>query len=173
MALAIVLLGFSALVYGLLTHALYERIDRALLSQLQELEEKSDLDLAYWIKEAKEHQDISCVVYDAEGNVYQRTEELPASGVPPLPSAPGDRRFVDMTLPIIGHQRTVTGHLRLGGKELTVVLMDGMEEVDHELRQVLAVLATAIPVSLVMAGGPWLLPGPEGLGPDAAIAPPD
>ena len=45
-ALTVVLLGFSGLVYGLLTHALYERIDRSLLSQFQELEQKSNPDLA-------------------------------------------------------------------------------------------------------------------------------
>jgi heavy metal sensor kinase len=154
LALAIVLLGFSALVYGLLTHALYERIDHALASQMQELEEKSNPDLAYWIGELKEHQDISCVVYDAEGKVYRRTEELPVAGVPPAPiSAPPARRFGDQTLPIIGHQRTLASHLRLDGKDLTVFLMDPMEEVDHELHQLLAVLALAIPLALVLAGG--------------------
>src|SRR5713226_8377887 len=91
LALAIVLLGFSMLVYGLLRHALYERIDRSLQSQLQELEQKSNPDLPYWIKEAKEHQNISCVIYDSGGKVFERTTELPATSIPSVqPSTTGD-----------------------------------------------------------------------------------
>src|SRR5260370_26922864 len=102
LALAIVLLGFTALVYGLMRHALYERIDRSLLTELQELEQKPNQDLAYWIHEAKEHQNISCVVYDAAGKVSVRTEELPEASVPPLPvTAAGTHHFLIATPPII------------------------------------------------------------------------
>ena len=38
LALSVVLIGFSALVYGLLAEALYERVDRSLLAELSELE---------------------------------------------------------------------------------------------------------------------------------------
>jgi heavy metal sensor kinase len=154
LALAIVLLGFGALVYGLLTHALYEGIDRSLLSVWQELEQPTNPDLAYWIREAKEHHNIFCVVYDAEGRVYERTEELPAAGIPPLSLVPsGEHRFHDAVVPILGHQRLFSGHSQRAGKQLTFLLMAGLEEVDHERSQLLAVLTLAVPAALVMAGG--------------------
>ena len=93
LALAVVLLGFTALVYGLMRHALYERLDQSLFTEFQELEQRPNQDLSYWIKEAKEHQNISCVVYDSAGKVSVRTEELPEAGVPPVPvTAEPERR---------------------------------------------------------------------------------
>src|SRR5712691_7112489 len=85
-ALAVVLLGFGGLVYGLMRHALYERVDRSLLTAWQELEQKPNQDLVYWIKEAKEHQNLSCIVYDAAGNVVARTEEMPATSISAAPA---------------------------------------------------------------------------------------
>ena len=55
LTLAVVLLGFGTLVYELLEHALYQKVDRSLLAELEELDHKPDLNLPYWIKEAKEH----------------------------------------------------------------------------------------------------------------------
>src|SRR5438105_11909462 len=81
LGLAVVLLGFSALVYAMLSHALYERVDHSLLSVFQELESKTNPDVPYWIKEAKEHHNLVCVVYDSQGNVYERTEELPSQSM--------------------------------------------------------------------------------------------
>jgi heavy metal sensor kinase len=154
LALAVVLLGFTALVYGLMRHALYERIDRSLLTELQEFEQKPTQDLAYWIHEAKEHQNISCVVYDSTGNVYERTEELPEAGVPHAPATAADeRRFYNSTLPIIEHQRLLAARVNAGGKEFTILLMAGLDEVDRELSELLTVLAIAVPASLVAAGG--------------------
>ena len=81
LALAVVLLGFTALVYGLMRHALYERVDRSLLTEFQELERRPNQDLSYRLKEAKEHQNISGVVYDSTGNVFLRTEEMPVDKI--------------------------------------------------------------------------------------------
>src|SRR5262249_5753068 len=92
LALAVVLLGFTGLVYGLMRHALYDRLDRSLLAELQELEHRPNQDLAHWLKEAKEHQNLFGVVYDATGSLYLRTEELPEGAVPPVPvTAAGER----------------------------------------------------------------------------------
>src|SRR5260370_24315385 len=127
LALAIVLLGFTALVYGLMRHALYERIDRSLLTELQELEQKPNQDLAYWIHEAKEHQNISCVVYDTSGKVYLRTEELPEAGVPPAPvAAPAEHRFHNTTLPNTEHQPLLSTPRNSGGKQVTVIPLTGL-----------------------------------------------
>src|SRR6516164_5355276 len=95
LALAVVLAGFSTLVYGLLVHALYERIDEVLLAQLKLLEHNSQDErmvsdrrgrLAYFIDEFKEHANVFCAVYDSRGEVYVRTEQLEAGSVPPLPT---------------------------------------------------------------------------------------
>jgi heavy metal sensor kinase len=154
MALAVVLLGFTGLVYGLMRHALYERIDRSLLTELHELEHKSNPDLTYWIHEAKEHQNISCVVYDSTGKVSVRTEELAEAAVPPMPdTAAGERQFQSATLPIIQHQRVLATRLTLGGKEFTVLVMAELEQVDRELNELLTVLAMAVPIALIAAGG--------------------
>jgi len=154
LALAAVLLGFSALVYAMLSHALYERVDHSLLSVLQELESKTNPDLPYWIKEAKEHNNMLCVVYDSRGDVYERTEELSSQSVPAKPDLNGlGRSYADMTLPILGHQRTLQTAVNLKGREFTVLLMARLEEVDRERHELLVVLAMAIPASLVGAGG--------------------
>src|SRR5438094_8159584 len=98
LALSVVLIGLSALVYGLLAEALYERVDRSLLAELSELENddrmanQRDERLRHWIYEFKEHENISCVVYDATGKVHERTVELAADSIPPVPPvSPGAR----------------------------------------------------------------------------------
>src|SRR5262245_21598559 len=121
-ALAAVLVGFSALVYAMLVHALYERVDQSLVSVFQELESKPNPDLSYWIKEAKEHQNILCVVYDPQGNVYERTEELPSQSVPANPDANERAQgYADLTLPILGHQRTLLTTINLKGQPFTIL----------------------------------------------------
>lgn len=153
LALAVVLLGFSAVVYAMLRHALYERVDHSLGSVFQELEGKSNPDLHYWIKEAKEHQNMFCVVY-SQGKVEERTEELASVSVPAMPPPNGhERKYADMTLPVLGHQRTLQASINLKGRDLTVLVMAGLEEVDLELHELLVVLAMTIPASLIGAGG--------------------
>jgi heavy metal sensor kinase len=163
LALAIVLLGFGALVYGLLARALHQRIDGTLLSQFQLLEDLQQEPhppadwhgrLAHEIYEFKEHADILCVVYAPDGAVYERTEQLDGRSVPP-PSAvvPHQRRAENVTLPLIGRQRTLTAHLRLGEEDFTVVLLTGLADVDRELGLLLAVLGMAGPAALLAAGG--------------------
>src|SRR5258708_16466508 len=96
LALAVVLVGFGALVYGLLVHVLYEHIDRSLLTELQELEQDQrmatarDERLRHWIYEFKEHENIYCIAYDSQGKVHDRTAELPVDTIPsmPLPTPP-------------------------------------------------------------------------------------
>src|SRR5713101_2030273 len=118
LALAVVLIGFSALVYGLLAEALYEGVDRSLLSELSELEtddrmaSQRDERLRHWIYELKEHENISCVVYDSTGQVHERTVELAAKAVPPVPlTTVGERVHANATLPIIRRQRTLASRL--------------------------------------------------------------
>lgn len=160
LALSVVLIGFSALVYGLLAEALYERVDRSLLAELSELEKddrmasQRDERLRHWIYEFKEHENISCVVYDSTGQVHERTVELAANAVPPVPpGSVGERVHANATLPIIGRQRTLTTRLSLGGREFTIVFLAPLEEVDRELGELLSILAMAGPIAILAAGG--------------------
>lgn len=172
LALAVVLLGFGGLVYALLARALYTSIDRSLVAEFQELEHDArlasnrDARLRYWIDELKEHENISCIVYDADGTVYQRTAELPLDSLPPMPSVSvGHLRLTEATLPVLGHQRVLDSRLHLGNEEFTVSFLMSLQEADHALGQLLMVLATAVPVALVGAGGLGYFLARKGLAP--------
>ncbi len=157
LGLAVVLGGFAALVYGLMARAHYERIDRSLRAEFQELGEDggSARDrLRHWIAEAKEHENFWCVVYDADGKVYEHTDGLPAESVPPVPATVGDGpRAFDVVVPTVGRQRVLAGRLGPGGRPYTVVLMAPLEEVDEELGLLRATLLLAVPAALAAAGG--------------------
>jgi heavy metal sensor kinase len=160
LAVAAVLVGFGALVYGLLRDALYDRLDRSLLTEWEEL--KGDRRLAadrdgrlrYHIHEFDEHHHGFCVVYDETGKVHERTEKLAADSVPPLPPDASDPpRLFDTALPLIGRQRALCGSLRVGGRRFTVLFLSPLEDVDRSLGQLLTALATAGPLALVLGGG--------------------
>jgi heavy metal sensor kinase len=159
LALAVVLLGFSGLVFALLRHALYEQIDRTLLAQQAQLQHDDRLAgqpaerLRYWIDEFMEHNKNYCVVYDGTGRVHVHTPELAADSVPLAPPQSDESRFSTQTLPIIGHQRVLAARLHAGSTELTVVHLAPLTEVDRELQELLVVLSTAVPVALVLSGG--------------------
>ena len=71
LGLALMLLAFAALVYGLLRHALYEQVDQKLLGALGQLQQDEraaaapDERLRYWIYEWREHENFAAIVYDA------------------------------------------------------------------------------------------------------------
>jgi two-component system, OmpR family, heavy metal sensor histidine kinase CusS len=160
LALAAVLLGFGLLVYGLLRHALYEQVDRALLGEYDQFRQddrpgdRPEERLLYRVHEFMEHEHFFCVIYDAQGRVYLKTEELAADSVPPAsPPGPPEPRLRDMVLPGIGHQRALEGRLRLGGESFTVLHLAPLEEVDRELKTLLTALLTAGPLALVLSGG--------------------
>jgi heavy metal sensor kinase len=160
-ALAVLLIGFGTLVYILLARVHYQRIDRSLQVELDELEDKMngqegssrDSRLRHWIYEFKEHENIFCIVYDPSGKVHERTEELAEQSVPAAPAvAPGERRYENRDVPIVGHQRTLSAPLRMGDEDFTVLLMAPLEEVDLELGLLRTALLTAVPVVLLLAG---------------------
>jgi two-component system heavy metal sensor histidine kinase CusS len=160
LALGAVLLGFAALVYALLRHALYERVDQGLRTDFRELAEEQaaagnyDGRLRHWIDELKEHENFCCVVYGPGGEVLARTQELAAASVPPAPAGAADvPRLYDTTVPALGSQRAVDGRLRRGGREVTALILAPLEDVDRELGQLLAVLLLAVPVALALSGG--------------------
>src|SRR5437016_8292820 len=111
LALGVVLVGFGALVYGLLAEALHERTDRSLTKELEDLERNPTQDLTHWIKEAKEHQNISCITYDRDGKVAERTEELPPASLLPAPQLERSREFKTTEVPVIGRQRVMSSRV--------------------------------------------------------------
>jgi heavy metal sensor kinase len=157
LALAVVLLGFSALVYTLLRRALYQQLDAKLLAGLRQLEQDPRLAadragrLRYWIYELHEHDGIFGVAYGPGGEVQARTAELAEDSVPAPPREPaGEPRLHDRAVPILGRQRLLEG--RLAAHDLTVVLMAPLEGVDRELARLRAALALAVPVGLAFSG---------------------
>src|SRR5438105_4061781 len=153
-ALAAVLLAFGGLVYGLMHHALYERVDGSLTTAWQELERNPDQNLAYWIKEAKEHQNLLCIVYGSGGGIVAHTEELATASLPsPLAGNELGSEFFNVSLPIVGHQRALVKRLPARGQAFTILLLAELEPVDHELHELLMVLGMAVPVALAFAGG--------------------
>jgi heavy metal sensor kinase len=157
LALAVVLVGFGALVYALLGHA-HDRIDRALVERVErslaqldqtlqsewqtlgqdpKIATEGDKRLRYLIDEFQEHEKVFCIIYGPEGKVHERTRELPVRSIPPAQlSAPGEPSFSEMSLPVIGRQRVLTAGLRLGGKRFTVLLMASLREIDRERAEV-------------------------------------
>jgi heavy metal sensor kinase len=160
LGLAVMLLAFAALIYGLLRHALYEQIDRKLMVVLGQLEQdertaaEPSERLRYWIYEWREHENFAAIVYDTNGRVWERTQELAADSVPPVPAIVGsERRLKDKDIPILGRQRVLESALRLGDRPSTVVVMASLEEVDQELEEVRTVVLTAVPIVLFLSGG--------------------
>jgi heavy metal sensor kinase len=160
LALAVMLFGFSAAVYALMAHALYHQLDQSLRAEYQQLQQDDRLRddpagrLRYWIDEFKEHEGFCCVVYGPSGQVYLRTPELAADSIPPAPvSLTAEPRFNDVTVPILGRQRSLTGRLELPSQELTVVHLASLQDVDHELGELRDVLVQAVPAAVLLFAG--------------------
>jgi heavy metal sensor kinase len=160
LALAVVLLGFAALVYGLLARALYQQTDRdldagwRLIVQDERLRDDPAGRLRHWVDEFLEHERIFSVVYDADGRVRLKTEELAADSVLPAPQGmTWEPRHHDSTVPAVGRQRVLEARLPLGGQDVTVVLMSSLAEVDRELARLRTALLMAVPVALVVSAG--------------------
>jgi heavy metal sensor kinase len=171
LALAVGLLGFAALVYGLLHRALYQQTDRKLLSGFNELQRDVRLEadpegqMQHWAYELYEHESIFAVVYDPRGGVRLRTSDLAEAAVPPPGEARAGPRLRDEVVPVIGRQRVLEGQIRLGGQEVPIVLMASLAEVDQELGRLLAVLVMAVPAALAGSGGLGYLLARQALAP--------
>jgi heavy metal sensor kinase len=159
LALAVVLACFAALVYGLLRRALFEQTDRLLAAASGQLrgdpriETDTDESLRSWAEEFRDHQNLLCVVYRADGTPDIRTPGLAQESVPASPAFPGSRLVYDQQLPALGRHRVLAERMRLGGREFVVLLLAPLEAVDRELDRVRAVLLAAGPVALLLSAG--------------------
>jgi heavy metal sensor kinase len=171
LALAVLLLGFSALVYALLTRALYQQVDGQLregfrqVGQDRRMAADRDGRLRYWIHELHEHNGIFCVAYGPDGSVHARTEAMAQDSVPPAGTSPAEVRLRDASVPILGRQRILEGRLRLAGQDFDLVLLAPLEQVDRERGRLLAVLALAVPVALLFSGAVGYLLARKALAP--------
>jgi heavy metal sensor kinase len=172
LGLAVMQLALAALVYALLRHALYAQIDRKLFDALGQLEQDPRMPtdsvgrLGYWIDEWKDHLNLFAVAYSADGKVLRRTEQLAADSVPSAPRVTGgERQLQDRTIPVLGRQRVLESNMRMDGQSATLVVMAPLEDVEHELSELLAVLATAVPIVLLGSGGLGYLLARKALGP--------
>jgi heavy metal sensor kinase len=170
--LAVALAGMGGLVYGLMRQTLYQRIDRSLQTELEELQHDSRLAsqpeqrLRHWIYEFKEHENVSCVVYRPDGKIFLRTEELATESVPPAPAGVSAvPKYANVLLPYIGRQRTLTTELQVGDSHYPVVFLAPLSEVDQALGQLLAVLTTATAICVLVGGGLAYLQARKALAP--------
>jgi heavy metal sensor kinase len=170
--LAVALVGMGGLVYGLMRQTLYQRLDRSLQTELEELQHDSRLAsqpeqrLRHWIYEFKEHENVSCVVYRPDGKIFLRTEELATESVPPAPAgATVVPNYANASLPYIGRQRTLTTELQIGDSHYSVTFLAPLSEVDQALGQLLAVLTTATGICLLVGGGLAYLQARKALAP--------
>jgi len=159
LALAVVLAGSAALVYGMLARALYQRLDQSLRTEFLELSSDPLLAgapkerLRYWVTELHDTEGMLCVVYDSRGKVVQRPKGLSARRVPPAPVvALGETRLEDAMVAGVGQQRVLCSRIRVGDAELTIRLMAPVGEVEGLLHQLVVVFCIAGPVALVFAG---------------------
>jgi heavy metal sensor kinase len=159
LAVALVLFVFAALVYGLVSHALYEKTDQDLLAGARLLEQDQRLTsegaprLKYLIEELQDHQNLACIGFSPGGAVLARTQVLASDSIPSCPPASSGRLFRDVTLPIIGRQRELATNVRVGSDDVAVVILASLKEVDHQLGHLVTALSTGIPAALLFAGG--------------------
>jgi heavy metal sensor kinase len=158
LALGVVLACFAVLVFALLRHALFEQTDRMLQASLTLLRQDPrvaadpEARLHYWIEEFREHQNLFCAAYLPDGTLLARTVELAEESVPPLRDTTGQQVY-DEPLPAIGRQRVLAERMRLGDREVVVLLLAPLEAIDRELAEVRSVLLAAGPVALLLSGG--------------------
>jgi two-component system, OmpR family, heavy metal sensor histidine kinase CusS len=160
LGLAVMLLGFAGLIYGLLRHALYEQIDERLLTAVGQLvrdrgvKDQPDERLRHWIYEWQEHENITAVAYADDGTFRERTEQLAVAAIPANPAVTaGEQHFEDRTVPILGRQRILEQSLQIGEQISSIVLMAPLADADHELAELRTVLLMAVPAVLILSGG--------------------
>jgi heavy metal sensor kinase len=171
LAFGVLLAGFAGLVYALAHRAAFGVVDQKLAGCLDQLgrddRPASDPDrLRYLVEEFWEHEQVGCVVFDAAGRPFLRTEELTADAVPEWPGEVGTEvEVATVTRPVIGRQRAMTALLPHSSDGRTVVLLASTAEADHGLGHLRVALLTAIPAVLAAAAvAAYLLAG-RALGP--------
>lgn len=156
-AFAIVLVGFGCLVYELLRKTHYDQVDRGLSSRYREILQDEALTanprrrFNAWVRRFGKHIEISGLVFDEEGRVVARAEQLSSNiqlGSPT--NSVAEPRFDSLTLPRLGHMRRLTVAVPTDHGPYTLMLLAELEHVDEELTLVIQALLITAPITLGM-----------------------
>ena len=157
-ALAVVLTAFAAMIYGVLDREHRERIDRDLRGEFQELTQDphSLTDPGARrekIADAKEDDNISCLIYDDAGAIVAQTPDYPKDDLAPAPVASSAPNLHDAVFPSGGRQRILAARVRAAERDYTVVLSTPLKEVDEAMSHFLTAILLVAPLALATAGG--------------------
>lgn len=157
LALAVLLVGFGALVYSLLARAVVGSVDGKLLECRRQLEREprtaeDPARLKYFVEEFWEHEQVAAAVYDANSQLLMRTDELIKDAIPPAPtSEPGSPHFQSTQLPTLGRQRVITMRLPNASDGRSLVLTASLADADQTMMQLGTVMLTAVPIMLMVS----------------------
>ena len=151
---AIVLVGFAALVYGLAGRAFRQQADRTadtgfrLVATDPRMATNPAERARYWVREFDEHMGVLAAVYGADGFPLAAHPGIAGRGLNGMP--PGRRRETD---PDGQRWRLAVETVRAGNQELHVLLMVPLRHQEADLAALGQAMLLAIPVGLVATAG--------------------
>ncbi|MCI0705244.1 MAG: heavy metal sensor histidine kinase [Planctomycetia bacterium] len=165
LVLAVLLTGFSAVVYWTLRHQLMSRIDLGLTEELAdvryEVERAADtLGLLVWLdRRFARHEGFDFQITRPDGTRFFVNERLADKNLPLSPAVPDHPRFESIELEN-GRWRVVTVQVRGPEGPLTVQVARSLSTFDHESDELLwaFLLAGPLTVAATLVGG-YLLAG--------------
>lgn len=170
LAFAVVLVGFSAIIYLLVARSLRQQADRTAETSFRLLETDprlaSDTDerVRYWVHEFDEHMGVLAVVYRSDGSPIEVHPKLPTFFAGSL--SPTRPTYTDST----GERWAVARKsIRVGEHELVAVILVPLKGADAELALLARVLAIAIPFAILASAGVAYLLARKALAPVDAL----
>lgn len=172
LAFAAVLVGFAALIYLLVARSLRQQSDRTIEGAFRLMETdarlatNTDARVRYWVHEFDEHMGVPAGVYRPDGEPVEVHPKLSVHYAGPLPSPPARLTHTDAA----GDRWAVaTKSVRAGDRELVVVLLVPLKEVDAELSMLARVLVATVPLAILVSAGVAYLLARKALAPVNAI----
>jgi heavy metal sensor kinase len=161
--LALLLFGFSLLLFGVMRHQLLAAVDTGLQEELREI--TNEISLSHTpsdlLEQAKrrflEHGDYHFQLVDPAGKVFFQSRAFDSQ--PPLTvltqSASDSMQFETRQVPELGSCRVVTSFVDGPGGRYTIHAATSMEPFEHQISLLVTVLVASVPVALVcgLAGG--------------------
>lgn len=155
LGVAVVLAGFTGLVYLLAARAVYHQADRTadagfrLIESDPTMASDPEKRAAYWVREFDEHMGVLAAVYrpdglliDAHPGVTRRDADNTAAPSRTVHPDPDGHRW-----------RVATKSVRAGDQELRVVLLVPLRDQEADLAALASALFLAIPVGLLATAG--------------------
>lgn len=157
LAFAIVVVGFSVIVYSLLRQTHYNQLDKQLVARLDELLNDPELQmqpaqrLNFWFHKPGKHVEIKGIAFTKSGNPVASSEGLEASRSAGLEVQPGSKRFDSLEIGQGERNRRLVAIEQLGEEILEIQFFAELEHLDEELALVAKSLIVTIAISLVVA----------------------